>query len=101
MAAAAAAAAAAGWPKSNGVGITVVVAGISVTLEVIGGPLIAGGEPSAFAAVKGDGSVVTWGCGGRWGDSTAVQEQLTGGVEEIYSTINAFAAVKGDGSVVT
>ena len=36
---------------------------------------------SAFAAVLGDGRVVTWGS-----DNTAVQEQLRGDVQHIYST---------------
>ena len=33
----------------------------------------------AFAAVKEDRSVVTWGAAGYGGDSRAVQEQLRGG----------------------
>lgn len=58
----------------------------------------------AFAAVKEDGSVVTWGdtpTTSYGGDSSAVANQLTAGVKEIYATQSAFAAVKGDGSVVT
>ena len=55
----------------------------------------------AFAAVKPDGSVVTWGAANYDGDSSKVQEQLRGGVQHIYSTMWAFAAVKDDGSVVT
>ena len=34
----------------------------------------------AFAAVKGDGSVVTWGISGSGGDSDAVAQELSGGV---------------------
>ena len=56
---------------------------------------------SAFAAVKADGSVVTWGDSSYGGDSSTVASQLTGGVESIHSTESAFAALKTDGSVVT
>ena len=54
----------------------------------------------AFAAVKGNGSVVTWGSDGCGGDSSAVHAELQGGVEQIYFSDAAFVAVKGDGSVV-
>ena len=55
----------------------------------------------AFAAVKDDGSVVTWGNPPRGGDSSAVREQLREGVKQIFSTSRAFAALKDDGTVVT
>ena len=55
---------------------------------------------SAFAAIKNDGGVVTWGNPATGGDSSSVQSQLTS-VTAIYSNDVAFAAVKGDGSVVT
>ncbi|HHY0498010.1 TPA: Ig-like domain-containing protein, partial [Vibrio parahaemolyticus] len=52
----------------------------------------------AFAALKNDGSVVTWGSGfGQ--DSSSVD--LSSDVQTIYSNYVAFAAVKSDGSVVT
>ncbi|RAH14079.1 MAG: hypothetical protein CMB56_006525 [Methanobacteriota archaeon] len=54
----------------------------------------------AFAALKDDGSVVTWGAGGS-GDSSAVSEDLSSGVVEIFSSQSVFAALKDDGSVVT
>ncbi|GAD78811.1 hypothetical protein VEZ01S_06_00020 [Vibrio ezurae NBRC 102218] len=54
---------------------------------------------SAFAALKTDGSVVTWGLDG--GDSSSVSNLLSNGVISIYSTAHAFAALKADGSVVT
>ncbi|OLQ14728.1 putative E3 ubiquitin-protein ligase HERC1 [Symbiodinium microadriaticum] len=54
----------------------------------------------AFAAILGDGSVVTWGLPSYGGDSSAVQEQLKN-VQKIQATDRAFAAVLGDGSVVT
>ncbi|MGY3945715.1 hypothetical protein, partial [Aeromonas tecta] len=54
----------------------------------------------AFAALKQDGSVVTWGSTGSGGDSSAVQAQLTN-VKAIYNAQGAFAALKQDGSVVS
>ena len=56
---------------------------------------------SAFAALKGDGSVVTWGDSWAGGDSSSVSSSLASGVTQIFSTGNAFAALKSDGSVVT
>ncbi len=56
---------------------------------------------SAFAALKEDGSVVTWGNQSLGGDSSAVVEALESGVTAIFSAQNAFAALKEDGSVVT
>ncbi len=56
---------------------------------------------NAFAALKLDGSVVTWGESDRGGDSTSVSSSLSSGVVEIFSTEWAFAALKSDGSVVT
>jgi hypothetical protein len=53
----------------------------------------------AFAALKSDGSVVTWG-GNMGGDSSAVASQLSSGVSQIFSNAYAFAALKTDGSVV-
>ena len=55
----------------------------------------------AFAALKADGSVVTWGNSSTGGNSSAVAAQLASGVEAIYSTSQAVAALKADGSVVT
>jgi hypothetical protein len=55
----------------------------------------------AFAALKADGSVVTWGDSWSGGDSIAVASSLSSGVVTIYSNQNAFAALKADGSVVT
>ena len=56
----------------------------------------------AFAALKTDGTVVTWGgYDGKWGeDSSSVAEKLTN-VKTIFSTAKAFAALKTDGTVVT
>ncbi|CAE7902114.1 MPPED1 [Symbiodinium microadriaticum] len=54
----------------------------------------------AFAAILGDGSVVTWGSASSGGDSSTVQRQLSN-VQQIQASSGAFAAVLGDGSVVT
>ncbi|PNJ94138.1 hypothetical protein CEP15_13660, partial [Cylindrospermopsis raciborskii C07] len=55
----------------------------------------------AFAALKSDGSVVTWGSSDWGGDSSSVSSRLTSGVTQIFSNSRAFAALKSDGSVVT
>ncbi|MFN7591458.1 MAG: hypothetical protein ACK5UQ_23525 [Planctomycetota bacterium] len=55
----------------------------------------------AFAALKADGSVVTWGDSTLGGNSSAVSGQLANGVQSIFSNPSAFAALKSDGSVVT
>ncbi len=55
----------------------------------------------AFAALKTDGSVVTWGrsnYGGSGAPSSVTN--ANSGVVSIYSTSSAFAALKNDGSVV-
>ena len=60
----------------------------------------------AFAALKDDGAVVTWGHSDFGGDSSNASGDLTSGVKEIVGTIpsywdkGAFAAIKNDGSVV-
>ena len=54
----------------------------------------------AFAALLGDGSVVTWGNAGSGGDSSAVQDQLKN-VNVIHGSDEAFAALLEDGCVVT
>jgi len=56
---------------------------------------------SAFAAVKSDGSVETWGCDECGGDSKVVANHLVANVRHVFSTHRAFAAVKCDGSLVT
>jgi alpha-tubulin suppressor-like RCC1 family protein len=55
----------------------------------------------AFAMLKSDGSVVTWGEKLKGGDSTTVSEQLRGGVWGLWSCRGGvFVAVKDDGTVV-
>jgi hypothetical protein len=56
---------------------------------------------SAFAALKGNGSVVSWGSPSYGGDSRAVAYQLSAGVSQIFCTTYVFAALKCDGSVVS
>ena len=48
----------------------------------------------AFAAILGDGSVVTWGDADCGGDSSAVQAQLKD-VQQIQANTGAFAAILG------
>jgi hypothetical protein len=55
----------------------------------------------AVAALKSNGSVVTWGESNTGGDSSSVSSSLTSGVVAVYSTEQAFAVLKSDGSVVT
>jgi hypothetical protein len=54
-----------------------------------------------FAALKIDGSVVTWGRSSYGGDTSAVSDNLSSGVAQIYPNKGSFAALKTDGSVVT
>ena len=82
------------------------ILGLTVTDNGIASPGRSNGEwrnSSAFAALRADGSVVTWGISDYGGDSSAVVNQLngTGDVIQIFSTGRAFAALRADGSVVT
>ena len=54
---------------------------------------------SAFAAILGDGSVVTWGMALAAGDSSTVQENLKN-VQAIQATRSAFAAIRADESIL-
>jgi len=54
----------------------------------------------AFAALKSDGSVVTWGSSSYGGNSDSTGSALTANVKQVYSTQTAFAALKQDGSVI-
>ncbi|CAE8599390.1 unnamed protein product [Polarella glacialis] len=56
---------------------------------------------NAFAAIKANGSVVTWGSADHGGDSSAVAPLLAEGIVQVCGTISAFAAIKANGSVVT
>ena len=72
--------------------------GDCLTLQV-GAVRVHDGDHS-FAAILGDGSVITWGLAAYGGDSSSVQEQLKN-VQQIQATSCAFAAILGDGSVIT
>ncbi len=54
----------------------------------------------AFAALRKDGKVVTWGNSVDGGDSSSVADELHD-VVAIYSAFDAFAALRKDGTVVT
>ena len=54
----------------------------------------------AFAALKNDGTVVTWGDATNGGDSSSVAGDLVN-VVKIFATSSAFAALRSDGRVVT
>ena len=54
----------------------------------------------AFALLRSDGSVVSWGNPAAGGDNQDVQDQLMD-VRQIKANSSAFAAILGDGSVVT
>ena len=55
---------------------------------------------AAFAALRTDGSVVTWGDASSGGESSAVQDRLKN-VQQIQASEVSFAAILQDGSVVT
>ena len=58
------------------------------------------GTAAAFAAVKQDGSVVTWLGAGRGSNSDEIRDQVTRGVRDVFRSTRAFAALKEDGSMV-
>ncbi len=55
---------------------------------------------SAFAALKSDGSLVSWGRADYGGDVGSVGNTLQSGVSKVFGNDDAFAVVKTDGSVV-
>ena len=55
----------------------------------------------AFAAILGDGSVVTWGDPARGGDSEWCARSAEERAADFKQLSFAFAAILGDGSVVT
>ncbi|MCH1500297.1 MAG: pentapeptide repeat-containing protein, partial [Akkermansiaceae bacterium] len=73
----------------------------SVASELDRGVKTVAATRNAFAALKNNGSVVTWGNDSNGGDSSEVISKLLGGVDAIYANNEAFAALKEDGSVVT
>ena len=80
---------------------TITAEGMVVSPELSTLPLKSGREQAigaAFAALKSDGTVVTWGYGSA--GSTAPQE-LSGVTQVFSSTGGAFAALKSDGTVAS
>ncbi|NBW94866.1 MAG: carboxypeptidase-like regulatory domain-containing protein, partial [Bacteroidetes bacterium] len=79
------------------------VLGISDAINLQAGVVDILATASAFAALKSDGSVVTWGQAGNGGNSSAVATALNGTVDvlNITSTDSSFAALRRDGSVLT
>ena len=57
------------------------------------------GNARAFAALKGDGSVVAWGDPRSGGDASQVSARLRG-VARVFATRGAFAALTRGGAVV-
>ena len=55
----------------------------------------------AFAAIRSDGKLITWGSGGRGGEKRDAKEYLQDGVVRVFSTRRSFSALKSDGSVVS
>ena len=53
----------------------------------------------AFAALLGDGTVVTWGDAAHGGDSSSVQAQLKD-VQELHAAASVFYAILANGSIV-
>jgi hypothetical protein len=53
---------------------------------------------AAFAALKADGSITTWGDTSHGGEN-APNAPTDKGYIKIYSTLNAFAALKVNGSI--
>eukprot|EP00435_Cladocopium_sp_Y103_P013691 s2276_g3.t1 len=72
--------------------------GATVTAHVRQAQLVS--SALAFALLRPDGTVVTWGNAIDGGDSSAVQDELKD-VNQIQSSLHAFAAIRSDGSVVT
>ena len=73
----------------------------SVSSSLQSGVVTIYSNSTSFAALKSDGSVITWGYADYGGDSSSVSASLTSGVVTIYNTPYAFAALKSDGSVIT
>ena len=73
----------------------------SIKLLLTSGVVKLVGSTNTWAALKSDGSVVTWGVGYNGGDSSSVASSLTSGVVDVFTNGNSWAALKSDGSVVT
>jgi len=56
---------------------------------------------AAYAALRYNGSVITWGSNSNGGTQGTAAASLTSGVVKVYANKNAFAALKVNGSVIT
>ena len=72
----------------------------TVSDELVSGVVDVSSTVRAFAVLKNDGSVVTFGDSRYGGDSTTVSNALASGVLALYSTKKAFAALKGSRVVI-
>ena len=88
------------WGTNDKGGNTSYIAGYVPELNS-GVSVIYSTSMGAFAALKTDGSVVTWGSSTYGGSSSSVSSSLSSGVTVVYVGSSAFAALKDDGSVVT
>ena len=70
------------------------------TITAITQSVAVAASAGAFALIRADGSVVTWGCPARGGDSSAVQAKLYD-VMQIQAADSGFAALREDGVVVS
>ena len=61
-----------------------------------------GGDYSAFAALRSDGSVVTWGSRQFGGQTASVQEKLENvtAIQALRQDSGGFVAVRADGKIV-
>ena len=62
--------------------------------------IFSGRQAHSFAAVRENGTVLTWGEEESGGDSSCVQSQLVD-VKEVHVSVRACAAIRKDGGVVT
>ncbi len=74
---------------------------ISVRSKLTSGVVNIFSTKNAFAALKSNGCVVTWGSYKHGGNSSAVKLDLKSDIIYIASTGSAFAALKSNGSVIT
>jgi hypothetical protein len=72
-----------------------------VSGELLSGVVAIYSTDKAFAALKNNGKVVTWGSSLDGANSSGVSGELLSGVVAIYSNRYAFAALKNNGKVVT
>ena len=77
------------------------ISGSGYTSTDISGVIGVFSNQGASAALKSNGSVITWGESNYGANSSDVSSNISSGVINIFSTFNAFAALKSNGSVIT